>query len=514
MNVASENYCSIHQEEDISYFCSSHDALCCMKCYFSDHKHCCKVVDIESHEKETLDRNSQHLINELKRIEEYLLQYIETNQRNLYRLKQNIKNVLISIKIVKDRVLELIDNLLRDVEQQTKRIYDDEFAKKSEDNDDCHSLLAEVQNSTQRLDSVIQNRNKTQKFLTEYQEQRHVFIIRDQAFSKYGKLESKSIKFTMCDNLKSLLSLRDSELGTVETEDKIETIRRIHRTLDDGRHLKINRCLDLWRILYSPDYTGAALLSTNYVILTDKKMKMCCLYDSLYRHISHYQFSTDPGDVCLFNDEEIAVSLPNEKKIQFLTCTVRVPNGKFKFTPISSFSSKYYCDGLTALGKDKVVISGYRDTGNKNYFWGIWTTSGKEECYHEIDQKGGKGTYLATNNSTTCIYMSCFDIDTVFCFGLDGHMYFKYKNAELAGPMGIDVDRDGNVYVVGRWSQNIHQVSPVGCLIKIISSGILTAPQKIAFSVDGLTSLITNQGEVFITITASNGDVSELQWKD
>ncbi|KAK3593410.1 hypothetical protein CHS0354_021990, partial [Potamilus streckersoni] len=184
--------------------------------------------------------------------------------------------------MVKERVLELIDNLVRDVKQQTELIYNEELAKKANDIDHCYSLVEEVQTSTQRIDSVIQNGNKTQKFLTEYQEQRRMITIRDQIFNKYGKLEFKHIKFTMCDNLKTLLSLRSSELGTVEPEDKIETIPGFHRNPDDGKHLKINRCPDLWH----------------------------------------------PGDVCVFSDDKIAVSLPN-KKIQFLTC---VPNRKLQFT--------------------------------------------------------------------------------------------------------------------------------------------------------------------------------------
>ncbi|KAK3593411.1 hypothetical protein CHS0354_021991 [Potamilus streckersoni] len=229
----SRYHCSNHQEEDISYYCKSHDDLCCIKCYLFYHKHCSNTVHIESQEKETLDRNSRHLLDDLKRIEEYLSQYIEKNRRNLERLKKNIQNVLIYITQVKERVLELIDNLMGYVQQQTKRIYDDEFAKKSEDNDDCHSLLAEAQTSIQRLDSVIQKESKTQKFLTEYQEQRRMFTIRDQVSSKYGKIESKSIKFTMCDNLESLLSLRVFELSTVEPEDKIEPMQGFHRTPDE-----------------------------------------------------------------------------------------------------------------------------------------------------------------------------------------------------------------------------------------------------------------------------------------
>ncbi|KAK3593412.1 hypothetical protein CHS0354_021993 [Potamilus streckersoni] len=439
INSGSENHCSIHQGEVIYYLCTSHDALCCLKCHLKDHKDC-NIVDIEAHEQETLDRNSQHLLDELKHIEEHLLKYIEENKTNLQRLHQDVQNVLTSIKTAKDNVLKLITQFERIVERQTNLVFHKEYAKKSEEIQHCQSILAEVETSTRRLASV-RNGNKTQNFVAEYQEQRRMVILRDQVFSKYGKVKSRNIKITLCGDLTSLRSLRAADLGRVDEEDQTELITKTNRTLHNE----------------------------------SSSLRMCAC----------------------FSDDRIAVSLPNEKKIQFLTCRIHIPNGKkFRFTPsCSSITTKYYCDGLTVLGKDKVVISGYNDTGNKNYFWSIMTTSGKEEYYRDINQTGDKGTYLATNKSKTCIYMSCFDINTVYCFGLDGHLYFKYKSKGLKGPMGIGVDRDGNVYVVGLRSQNIHQLSQDGSFIKFISSGILTAPQKIAFSVDGLTSLITNQGE-------------------
>ncbi|KAL3870729.1 hypothetical protein ACJMK2_038773 [Sinanodonta woodiana] len=495
INAALEIQCSIHQGEAILYFCKSHDALCCLKCNLNDHKDWCNIVDIDEYKQETLDRNSRHLLDELKHIEEHLLTYIGRNQSNLDRLQQEVQNVLKSINEAKDNVLKLITQFERDVERQVNLIFDEEDTKKSEEIHHCQALLADVQASTQRLDSVILNGNKTQNFVAEYQEQKRMIILRDQVFSKYGKIQYRNVKITMCGDLASLLSLPESNLGIVKTEQKTEPLTRTRRSLDDGGSVKISRCFDIWHILYSSDYTGAAVLSTGYVILIDKNMRMCCLFDSQYRHISHYRFSTDPGDICVFNDEEIAVSLPNVKKIQLLKCTVRVRNGKLQFTQSSSINPKYYCDGLAVLAKDKVVISGYNDTGNKNYFWGIWTKSGKEEHYQDLNQKGGKGTYLATNKSKTCILMSCFDINTVYCFGLDGHLYFKYNSTGLVGPMGIGVDNDGSIYVVGRASQNIHQLTQDGTLKETLSSGILIAPQKIAFSVDGLTSLITNKGE-------------------
>ena len=126
----------------------------------------------------------------------------------------------------------------------------------------------------------------------------------------------------------------------------------------------------------------------------------------------------------------------------------------------------------------------------------ILTTQGKEEYYHEIDQKGGTFTHLAINESKTRLYMSCYYINTVYCFGLDGQVHFVYTNEQLKGPTGIGVDRDNYVYVAGCALNNIHQLLPDGNLIQIITIGIPKLPWTLNFNKRGNRFFLTNGGDM------------------
>ncbi|KAL3886966.1 hypothetical protein ACJMK2_026922 [Sinanodonta woodiana] len=281
------------------------------------------------------------------------------------------------------------------------------------------------------------------------------------------------------------MSLAADQLATVQTKIKVDTLSwdGIFRTptLDSVVALKGHSTG------FTPSYRGSVWLPNGSILLSDYVNDKCCLYSPEYTHLADYTLK-DPWDVCFVGGDEVAVTLRSEKKIQFLTCTATI-------TPTRSLTTQYYCDGIAAVSENRLVISGYNDSGNKNYYWSILTTQGKEEFYHEIDQKGGSYTYLAVNESKTRLYMSCYDTNTVYCFGLDGQLHFVYKSEKLIGPMGIGVDRDNYVYVAGFASNNIHQLLPDGNLIQIITTGIPDKPWTLTFNTSGNRFFLTNRGD-------------------
>ena len=69
--------------------------------------------------------------------------------------------------------------------------------------------------------------------------------------------------------------------------------------------------------------------------------------------------------------------------------------------------------------------------------------------------------YVATSSDK--LYYTNSDTDAVTCCDLHGTTQWKFKdNRVLRGPLGISVDNDGNVYVVGFSSNNVVVISPDG----------------------------------------------------
>jgi DNA-binding beta-propeller fold protein YncE len=69
--------------------------------------------------------------------------------------------------------------------------------------------------------------------------------------------------------------------------------------------------------------------------------------------------------------------------------------------------------------------------------------------------------YVATSGDK--LYYANFNTDTVTCCELHGTTQWKFNDKRvLREPVGISVDNDGNVYVVGYSSRNVVVISPDG----------------------------------------------------
>jgi sugar lactone lactonase YvrE len=75
---------------------------------------------------------------------------------------------------------------------------------------------------------------------------------------------------------------------------------------------------------------------------------------------------------------------------------------------------------------------------------------------------------------------------------------FTYNHEQLGGISGITTDEEGNIYIAGFASNNVHQITPDGKFIRIIlteSDGI-SNPRGISFKQDcNIIIVLNNSGE-------------------
>ncbi|KAL3886969.1 hypothetical protein ACJMK2_026925 [Sinanodonta woodiana] len=475
MNLNVSSSCTIHTDKEIEYFCKDHKTVCCVKCSIIDHRSCSELVDLKTDAKSALEEDPRDVIEMLRRIEEFLMNHMQTNKSNIKRLETQTNEIVSTIKNAREQVNKLFDVIENYVQEKGRQLYKEESIKLNDFNQECQSQLTAVQGSRQSLDAILRLGNETHVFLTARQIKTQLTNYREQIMKKYSAIESKEITLTLHDSLKTLMSLAADQLATVQTKLNVDMLScdGIFRTptLDSVMETKCGISGS------TPWYTGSVWLSNGSILLINYMNNKCCLYSPENTHLADYTL-LNPWDVCFVGGDEVAVTTTNAKKIQFLTCTATI-------TPTRSFTTRYYCDGIAAVSENRLVISGYNDSGNQNYYWSILTTQGKEEYYHEIDQKGESFTYLAVNESKSRLYMSCYYINTVYCFGLDGQVHFVYTNEQLKGPTGIGVDRDNYVYVAGCALNNIHQLLPDGNLIQIITIGIPKLPWSLNFNKRG-----------------------------
>ncbi|KAK3577193.1 hypothetical protein CHS0354_037533 [Potamilus streckersoni] len=221
-------------------------------------------------------------------------------------------------------------------------------------------------------------------------------------------------------------------------------------------------------------YTGITCLPDGNILLVDYINYTCRLYDQSNRHLADYTLSSNPCDVCVIEGFRVAVTLPDNEMIQLLTVNDSIHPGR-------AINTNLRCYGIVALSDDQLVVSG-RKKGK--LYWCILSLDGSVKLLVKVCHTLWSCS-LATNNSKTRIYVSCFRPSAVYVYSIDGTLIFTYKHNALDGARGVAVDRDENIYVVGENSVNIHQVSPNGTPLHVFSAGIPKGPEAICFTSSG-----------------------------
>ena len=94
-------------------------------------------------------------------------------------------------------------------------------------------------------------------------------------------------------------------------------------------------------------------------------------------------------------------------------------------------------------------------------------------------------------------------VSSVKCVSTKGNN-FTYKSARLSWPYSHDTDCDGNIYIVGQSSHNIHQLTSDGKCIRIIPVSDFTTitahPWVLRFKDDNNRFMLTfyNTGKVLV----------------
>ncbi|KAK3610060.1 hypothetical protein CHS0354_032145 [Potamilus streckersoni] len=196
--------------------------------------------------------------------------------------------------------------------------------------------------------------------------------------------------------------------------------------------------------------------------------------------------------MCLIEDNEVAITMPNQRTVQFLS----IRNHSIRETGM--VTTIYQCFGLAAVTRGEILVSGRCfDTWSRNKcYWSIIERNGNVKLHHEFVSHYTSYVYAALDMSKSRVYLSVGGSNALHCFGLkDGKQYFVYSSNDLRYPMGVAVDRVDNIYGLGRKSNNIHKLSYDGLTLQIITTGVPYQQTGISFNSTMDHLVITNGSE-------------------
>ncbi|XP_061189994.1 uncharacterized protein LOC133197795 [Saccostrea echinata] len=200
---------------------------------------------------------------------------------------------------------------------------------------------------------------------------------------------------------------------------------------------------------------------------------------------AHLTLSSLPWDFTMISEKEAIVSLPGDKKLVTLTIDFTLR----RVTQTREIILDEACWGLTEF-KGKLI--GTFLPFELDAHLRVMTYDGTMERKIEIQDSPvafRAPQYVLYHEDK--VYISDSYSHALIIIDLDGHVTFAFKVAEFENPAGMTVDDQGNVYVCGKTSHNVFQISREGEIREILSQeDCPSRPCCIGLLGDGSTLLV------------------------
>ena len=203
--------------------------------------------------------------------------------------------------------------------------------------------------------------------------------------------------------------------------------------------------------------TGCEFLPNGKLIVCDNSNKKIKMFDQKLKCVSAQSLPSLPWDVAVVDDLKAVVTIPDRKQLQFIETNHR------KLLLKKNVQLDKTCWGISCDRKSIYVT--------------CWSRESSEILVLDLQGKFCRFINMVDVSLDTPWFLDCFhesmyvsDWGTYVlqCMDTKGAAVSKYRNSYLVGPLGVTHDPEGNVYVCGRDSNTVHQLSPDGQLQQIL----------------------------------------------
>ena len=508
--------CPIHGHKKIKYFCEDHQEICCSVCVNVLHRACDRLMLIKDEVDTVWDpKVCDDTMSALDAIADSFEKIVEFNEKSEEELKEEVDAFKKSRENMRKRLLELLDEFDKISDKMLRK-----FVKISEQEIQstiaaCKEARSDAQASKELLEYVSAGSSKRDCFIATQK------VLKQK--NKYGIALSEAIKncknravdfipqtcFTDLYSLKKIADIEFIAEAVVFPETVLSPVSKLPMTAirtprdiqsafsrsESAASLESTiTFLAKYNVRLPEDKSkceivGAAFLADDRVVIADMNNKKLKLFDPKFAKAQSVTLTSEPRGVTVISPTEIAVTLPDESKIQLVSTHK-------KLTTTRSILTSLPCYGITKNTNQELVV--LCDDGFKTTAIQVLDLDGKDLKTLKMNQRGHvmlKNPWdLAVNLDGQQVCVT--DRGKLVCIDLEGNHVFQYADENLVNARGVVVDELGRYYVCGTGSGNVHQVSADGKKTSVIlGDSDVSAPQAAAYHKSKRLLLLTSVSE-------------------
>lgn len=511
--------CTIHNHKKIRYFCEDHQEICCSVCVNVLHKCCKRVMFIKDEIVSGWDsRVSEETLNAMVAVRKSFCHIINFNKQTKAILGEQVGNFLIKRKELRSRIIELLDDFERTSDTMIKK-----YLKMTEDGVNaaiqmCECAIKDVDFSKELLTHAMQANSVKDSFIATHK------IIRQK--EKYGVTLSQAVQASKDVTLtlqpeKNIINIEElTKLATVYFKAKpalfpesvITAVSkipkrdlRLPKTVEDA----FTRSESVEPPLVNPlsqsgefnvrltddkmtcENVGATFLSDGRAAIVDINNRKLKVFDLKFSRATAISLTSGPRGVAVISPQEVAITLPDESKIQIVSVGKTLRARRSILTSIP-------CYGISCLNQELYVLC---DDGFAINAIQVLDFSGNVLKNIEMKKSGALKNPWDLSLSCDGRLICVSDRRRVVGLDVNGTVLFQYTDRKLENPHGLTVDDLGRFYVCGTSSNNVHRMSADGLSTEVVlTEQDVAAPEAVCFSFGMRLLLLTFVGSDQIRI--------------
>ncbi|KAL4222194.1 hypothetical protein ACF0H5_018231 [Mactra antiquata] len=475
--------CRLHPGKQIEFYCENHVEIACSTCLITRHKGC-QLEQLHSFIKSGKFKRTCNKDNDM------LQQYKKMFEDLIVEADKNVDSLETEKSILVEEITTMRANVeakLRELEKKLLTEIDDKFqsecATLSEQSGRCRKILTDISNTIEQISAAQTDINMVQKagIIVTVEEKLQSFGTNIRQEHEYFKHVNMSVTV---DPLIVDLKVKLETFGNINIErtevdhpvpgfvPKMSSKKETEQT--PVRHKSKHVVKVSEHSISGNDenfycnVTSTVVLTDGRIVLADDSNSKLKLLNGRYQVINELKLGSNPLNMASISEDEIAVTLPGERQVEF----VRV--GVDSFTQTKNFKTRLDCWGIDIIG-NMVVIT----TGRDGHAIILYEKDGKEVNSFVLtghaDENVRCPVAVVADNRQSCLYVTCtggaWSKGCVACINLDGKLMSVYSDPGIDTPRSAALDRHGKLYICGMESSSIYQINvEKGTMFRIFPS--------------------------------------------
>ncbi|XP_071123645.1 uncharacterized protein [Mytilus edulis] len=484
-----------HNEKYIIY-CQKHECPCCSSCIVQNHNKCDEIVKLDDVIHNAKTSNTLYEIEQtLAEVTENIKKIMKDRQNNLKTLSETQKKIENEIQETRTAINNHIDKIQADIINEL-------YASEDKESKNIRKLLNSLEEKQQEvailqknIADIKQHASDLQTFLSLKRIEKEIAGKDEYIRSMSGSENLKKIglSFRLNTAVKNFIS-DIQNFGRITVESKPSTIELTTRKQKQAQMM----------VAKVPSRSfGNINLQLQQTINTKQNNNTfgTCLLPDGRVVFSSYSSTIGNGTLTVLNANG---SLSDEIKLSFFDVTYITEDNTLA---VSRGSSLFKCIYIIDMENQKVK----KTISVKDYIYGITynenqlVCSGRNRGIQLINPNDETISDIVVGEMRAESYVTTFGDklyhtnpvkNTVTCHNIQGKLQWIFQNESvLKKPGGITVDSSGDIYVVGRKSNNIILISNDGKQHRQLLSGRdgLSEPSSIHFSQEKNMLIVANR---------------------